>query len=222
MDNYVFFLLILVIPLIAVIRTSFIYSKYKENNKAKLSGFEVARKILDENNLKDMYIVEVKGTSNDYYDYNHKAIKLSTDIFHGETITAEAVAAFYSVQAILDKEENKFYRFRAFLLPITKFCTYITYILFLIAMSTNDYNMLMVSIALEFIIIVFHFITLPIDFETNKRAIKYLNDYELLDKEELESSEEILKAASFNCVGSMITLIIDLIKQAMYSISKRN
>ncbi len=222
MNNYVFFLLILAIPLIAVIGINLVYSKYKTDNKSKLSGFEVARKILDDNGLKDMYIVEVKGTSNDHYDYNHKVIRLSTDIFHGETITAGAVAAFYSSQAILDKEENKFYRFRAFLIPVIKFCTYITYILFIIAMGANDYNMLVVSIALAFIMLIFHFATLPIDFETKKKALQYLKNYDLLDKKELENSESVLKVASFNYVASMITIIVDLIKQGLYSISKKN
>ncbi len=222
MNDYMFFILILIIPLIASININLVYSKNKKNNIAKLSGFEAARKILDENDLKDMYIVEKKGTSDDHYDSSHKVIRLSTDIFHGETITACAVAAFYCGQAILDKEENKFYRFRAFLNPVVKFCTYISYILFIIAVGTNDYSMLMVSIALAFIIIVFHFATLPIDFETKKKALQYLKDYDLLDKNEIEESISVLKVASFNYVASMITLIVDLVKQAMYSISKRN
>ena len=87
------YLLILVVPLIASININSTYKKYKMvANKKGLSGFEVARKILDENGLKDMYIVEVRGELTDHYDPTQKVLRLSTDIFHGETIAAAAVA----------------------------------------------------------------------------------------------------------------------------------
>ena len=61
------YLLILIIPAIASLNISSTYKKYKiVDNKNKLSGFEVARKVLDANGLNDMYIVEVKGELTDY------------------------------------------------------------------------------------------------------------------------------------------------------------
>ena len=94
MENIVLYLLILVIPAIATININATYSRYKNKGiKNKLSGFEVARKILDDNGLQDMYIVEVHGNLTDHYDPNQKVVRLSTDIFHGETVAALAVAA---------------------------------------------------------------------------------------------------------------------------------
>ena len=98
------YLLILVIPLIASMNIKSTYKKYKKvDNKKKLSGFEVARKVLDANGLKDMYIVEVKGDLTDHYDPKQKVVRLSTDIFHGETIAAAAVAAHECGHAIHDE-----------------------------------------------------------------------------------------------------------------------
>ena len=87
MDNYLIgeFLLIIgfIISLAAQIYVNVSYRKYKniENSKG-LTGFDVARKILDENGLKDIYVTEVRGNLTDHYDPVRKVIRLSTDIFH--------------------------------------------------------------------------------------------------------------------------------------------
>ena len=87
------------------------YSKYKKiENKRKIAGFEVARKILDENGLKDVYVTEVKGNLTDHYDPTRKVIRLSSEIFHGTTIASASVAAHEVGHAIQDKEGYLFLR----------------------------------------------------------------------------------------------------------------
>lgn len=100
-------LLIIIIPLLAQLKIQSSYNRYKrvENNKKK-SGFEVAREILDKNGLEDIYIVEIKGELTDHYDPTKKVVRLSTDIFHGETIAAAAVAAHECGHAIQDKKSS--------------------------------------------------------------------------------------------------------------------
>ena len=94
MDNIGLYFLALIIPLIAQIYVSSTYRKFKNiSNNKELTGFEVARKILDKNGLKDMYIVETGGNLTDHYDPGRKTIKLSSDIFHGTSIASIAVAA---------------------------------------------------------------------------------------------------------------------------------
>ena len=84
MDNAIIFLGVLFIPCVLFIIINTVFNKYKSVDiKNNLCGFEVARKILDSNGLKDMYIVEIKGNLNDHYDYNNKVLRLSSDVFHG-------------------------------------------------------------------------------------------------------------------------------------------
>ena len=115
MENMGLYLLALIIPLIAQIYVSNRYKKYSniENDK-KISGFEVARKILDKNGLNDLYIVETKGTMSDHYDPKRKTVRLSSDVFHGTSIASLAIAAHECGHAIQDKElfyENKKFYF---------------------------------------------------------------------------------------------------------------
>ena len=65
MDTLLIFLIIL-IPLLAQIKITSSYNKYKkEKNICNLTGQEVARKILDENGLNNIHIVEINGELTD-------------------------------------------------------------------------------------------------------------------------------------------------------------
>ena len=114
MENIILFLLALILPVIASININMTYKKYKKvNNSKKLTGFDVARKILDENGLNNMYIVEVRGNLTDHYDPRQKVVRLSSEIFHGETIAAAAVAAHECGHAIQDKEGYTWMKIRS-------------------------------------------------------------------------------------------------------------
>ena len=69
---------IIAIPAIAQIGISVNYNKYKNiENSKKLSGFDVARKILDKNGLQNVHVVEVRGNLTDHYDPSRKVVRLS-------------------------------------------------------------------------------------------------------------------------------------------------
>ena len=71
----------LIITFLAQVLIKIIYSKYqKHENKKRLTGFDVARQILDKNELKDILVLETSGFLTDHYDPTKKVIKLSTDI----------------------------------------------------------------------------------------------------------------------------------------------
>ena len=119
MDNYLagqFLLFVgIIISLIAQGYVTSSYNKYKKiQNKKGITGFEVARTILDENGLKDIYVTEVRGNLTDHYDPGRKVIRLSSDIFHGTTIASASVAAHEVGHALQDKENYSFNQSKCF------------------------------------------------------------------------------------------------------------
>ena len=147
--NDLLFLVILIIPLVAQLNISLSYKKYKEKkNSAGLTGFDVARKILDANGLSNIYVVETGGNLTDHYDPSRKVIKLSTDIFKGESIAAMAVAAHECGHAIQDKENYSFMRFRSFLVPIVNLVSSFSWIVILIGLFTEYFKIFIVGIGL--------------------------------------------------------------------------
>lgn len=213
MDYIVLYLIILIVPAIASLNIKSNYNKYKQQkNKSGISGFEVARKILDENGLEKLYIVEVQGELTDHYDPSQKVVRLSTDIFHGETIAAAAVAAHECGHAIQDKENYTFMRIRATLVPIVNLITYAAYIMFAISMIFQILDLMPVAFVSVLCSLVFQIITLPVEFDASKRALIQLEKLKLVDKKEHEGTKKMLKAAALTYVASVLSSMANLLR----------
>ena len=223
MEFAALYLLILVVPIIASLNINSTYSKYKqEKNKGKLSGFEVARKILDENGLEKMYIVEVPGDLSDHYDPSQKVVRLSTDIFHGETIAAAAVAAHECGHAIQDKENYAMMRIRASLVPIVNLVTYAAYIIFAASMIFQIMDLMPVAFVSVLCSLVFQLVTLPVEFDASKRALVQLKKLELVDKKEHEGTQKMLKAAALTYVASVVSSVLNLLRIVLMFSGRQN
>lgn len=202
---------IIVISAQAYLSSTYKKGKEKENNNG-LSGCEIARKILDSNGLDDVYVVLTSGMLSDHYDPKRKVVRLSKDIFHGTTVAATAVAAHECGHAIQDKENYIFMRIRAFLVPLVNFMTYIGYFGLVVSIFAGITGYLKISIALIAISLLFQLITLPVEFDASKRALKEINRLSLTTKDEKELSSQVLKAAALTYVASLISTVIDLLR----------
>lgn len=211
--NFILYIIIIIIPLIAQIRINSSYNKYKKVKlNKKISGFEVAKKILEANGLEDIYIVETGGNLTDHYDPTRKVIKLSKDIFHGETVASASVAAHECGHAIQDKENYTFMRIRSFLVPIVNFTSSFAWIVIVIGLFAEYFNLFIFGIGLISIGLLFQLVTLPVEFDASNRAKKELERLNLVDKEENEGVTKVLGAAAMTYVASVLTSILEIVR----------
>lgn len=215
-ENVVTLLLGLFGFVIVVWAQSHITSAYQRSKRIKfkrnLSGQEVARKILDENGLSDIYIVEVKGELSDHYDPKRKVIRLSKEVFHGTSIASISVAAHEVGHAIQDQQKYGMMRFRSALVPFVNFITYIGYFALLISLFGGVTGYIKLSILMILATLIFQLVTLPVEFDASKRAEESLLKLGLIDQNEKESVHQMLKAAAFTYVASFISTILSLLR----------
>lgn len=206
-------LLIIIIPLLAQLKIQSSYNRYKrvENNKKK-SGFEVAREILDKNGLEDIYIVEIKGELTDHYDPTKKVVRLSTDIFHGETIAAAAVAAHECGHAIQDKESYTFLKIRSAIYPVVNVATSISYYIILLGFLMQAFQLIYLGIALTCCGLLFQVVTLPVEFDASRRALEKLQDYKIVDNSEFDGAKEVLTAAALTYVAGVLASMLQVFR----------
>jgi uncharacterized protein len=77
------------------------YSKYsKRMSTSGLTGAQVARTILDRNNLTDVSVEPVAGQLTDHYDPRTKVVRLSEGNFANSSIAAVSVTAHDAGHAI--------------------------------------------------------------------------------------------------------------------------
>ncbi len=205
--------LIILIPLIAQIKITSCYNRYKqEKNSCKLTGQEVARKILDENGLNDVHIVEIKGELTDHYDPTRKVVRLSTAIFHGETIAAASVAAHECGHAIQDKENYTFLKIRSAIYPVVNVATNISYYIIFAGLLLQAFKMAYIGIGLTCCGLLFQLVTLPVEFDASKRALNKLEEYNLLAKSEIDGAKNVLSAAALTYVAGVLASILQILR----------
>lgn len=197
----------------AQIRINSSYNKYKKiTNNNKISGSEVARNILDSNGLNNIYVVETKGTLTDHYDPSRKVVRLSSEIFHGDTIAALSVAAHECGHAIQDKEGYSFMRIRSMLVPIVNLVSYLGYFGIIVGILAGISGYLLIGIITLLATIIFQLITLPVEFDASKRAGKQLNKLNLINNEEQSGVKSVLGAAAFTYVASLLSTLLNLLR----------
>ncbi len=213
MDNFLLYLLALIIPLIAQIYINVCHDKYRKiENKNKLSGFEVARKILDKNGLKDVYVVETKGNLTDHYDPRRKTVKLSENVFHGDSIASMAVAAHECGHAIQDKDGYFFMKLRSFIFPIVSFGTKFAYVVLLIGLIANLMDLVWAGIILVGLGLLFQIVTLPVEFNASKRALKEIENIYSLERFDMDGAKTMLTAAALTYVAGVLSSALEMLR----------
>ena len=206
-------ILILIIPGIAQIFISINYNKYKciLNNK-KISGQEVARKLLDSNNLENIYVVATNGNLTDHYDSSRKVIRLSKDIYNNESIASVAVAAHECGHAIQDKDGYFFMRLRSFVYPIVRIGTMTSYVIIFLGAIFEAINIIYLGIALVGLGLLFQLVTLPVEFDASKRALEEIKRLDLVSNDELLGAKRMLTSAAFTYVAGVLSSILELLR----------
>lgn len=204
---------ILILPAIAQFMVTGNYNKYKKiENSSNLTGYDTARKILDENGLKDVLVIETQGTLTDHYDPSRKVVRLSTEIYHGNTIAACSVAAHECGHAIQDKEGYLYMRIRSVIFPVVRIATSLSYIIIFLGLLMEAFNMIYLGIALVGSGLVFQLVTLPVEINASKRAKKELLQYQMVNEEEGSDVTKMLGAAAMTYVAGVLASAAQLLR----------
>lgn len=203
---------------------AYINSMYKKTKKIELSkgitGHDVARKILDSNGLNDVKIIESSGILSDHYDPRSKTINLSPEVFCKASIAACSVAAHECGHAIQDKDGYFFLRLRSFIVPFVNIASYLGYISIVVGLFLSAFDLIWLGIFMEFVILFFQLITLPVEFNASNRALKQLNDLDIVSSDEMVYSKKMLFAAALTYVASVATAVLQIAR--LFLMVRRN
>ncbi len=211
--NLMLWVLILIIPAIAQIFVTSSFSKYKDiDNAKKLTGYEVARKILDANGLKEIYIVETPGNLTDHYDPKRKVVRLSTNIYHGTSIASIAVAAHECGHALQDKEGYLYMKVRSLIFPVVNFATSISYFILLVGILLESLNLIWLGIIFVGTGLIFQIVTLPVELNASSRAKKIIHHLNFANQNEEEGISNMLIAAASTYVAGVLASALELLR----------
>ena len=224
--TYVLVLIGIVLSLLASARVKSTFAKYERiRNSAGLTGRDAAERILRGAGIYDVRIERVSGSLTDHYDPRNKVLRLSDSTYHSTSVSAVGVAAHECGHAIQHAVNYAPIRWRGALVPVANFGSTIAWPLIMIGLFiTGDSSSLLINlgiIAFSFAVL-FHLVTLPVEFNASNRAIRILGSNGMMSKEEVGAVKKVLGAAALTYVASAATAILQLLRILILTAGRRD
>ena len=185
-----------------------------------IPGAQTARRILDEYGLFHISIERVGGELTDHYDPKEAKIFLSDAVYSSTSAAAVGVAAHEAGHAVQYAQDYFPIRIRTAIIPMTRIGAGLAMPLFLIGLFVSYFyiqaanplsDLLMVSgITLYSFSTLFQLITLPVEFNASRRALKIIDGWGTLTKEEHRVAGQVLSAAAMTYVAALATSLLSL------------
>jgi Zn-dependent membrane protease YugP len=188
-----------------------LYSKLQLQNG--MSGREIAEKMLADNGIYDVKVISVEGQLTDHYNPADKTVNLSEGVYNQRNAAAAAVAAHECGHAVQHATAYSWLTMRSQLVPIVNVAsTYMQWILIAgILMVRSFPQLLLVGIVIFAATTVFSIITLPVEYDASNRALAWLENKNMLTREEHDGAKDALKWAARTyvvaAIGSIATLL---------------
>ena len=215
----------IIIGLYAQFKLSANYSRYLQvPTRNGMSGAEAARKVLDAAGLQSLPIEEIGGHLTDHYDPSKKALFLSSDNYHGRSISSVGVAAHEAGHALQHKAAYAPLELRMMMVPATQFASMawmgITILGFFV--PALFWKFLSIAIGIFAVITFFQLVTLPVEYDASRRAKKELFRLGLIADSEREGVSKVLNAAALTYVAALVTSLFQLLRLVMLSREDRS
>ena len=222
-----YYYLVLVVPtlllsLYAQFKVKSAFSKYSQvQTIRKISGKEAAALLLRSNSISDVSIQRIGGSLSDHYDPSHKVLRLSEPVYDKTSIAAVGVAAHETGHAIQDKEKYAPLVLRSTLVPVANIGSSAGPYLALAGIIFRMNLLLNIGIILFACAVLFYLITLPVEIDASRRALKVLEHNAVLSQEELKGAKKVLSAAALTYVASALTAMANLLRLILISRDRR-
>lgn len=193
--------------------------------QARLTGKEVAEKMLRENGIYDVQVVSVQGFLSDHYNPANKTINLSPEVYNNYSIAAAAVAAHETGHAVQHATAYAWLQLRSKLVPAVQFSANIVNWVLLIGVimaSSGNTTLLLVGIALFAVTVLFSVVTLPVEFDASRRALAWLNHTNVTNREEYPKAKNALTWAAMTYVVAALAAIATLVQYIMIYLGGRD
>ncbi len=191
------------------------YSRVRAANG--LTGREMARQIMSRNGVTDVQIEQVAGVLSDHYDPGTRKVRLSESNYSGDSISSIAVAA-HEVGHVLQHHERYFpLQMRAGMAPVVGIASTAAMPLFLIGLligARTPFAGLLMDLGIVFFAgaVLFHLVTLPVEFDASKRALVQLTSTGAVMPEEVAGAKKVLDAAALTYVAAAAMAALQLVR----------
>ena len=192
-------------------------SKFAKYSKVPLgvpmAGRDVAMAMLQQNGCGDVQVTSVSGQLTDHFNPANKTVNLSEPVFGTNSIAAAAVAAHECGHAVQHHVGYSMLQLRTKLVPVVSFASKTVQWLLLAGIMIVEVTPipLYIGLAMFALTVLFSFVTLPVEVDASRRAVKWLEGSGIASGEQLTQAKDALRAAAYTyvvaAIGSLATLL---------------
>ena len=179
----------------------------------RMTGCEVAEKMLRDNGITDVQVISTNGHLTDHYDPRNKTVNLSESVYNSASIAAAAVAAHECGHAVQHAEGYAPLQMRSALVPVVQFSsTWAQVVLVVGILLVNTFPALFwIGIAMFAMVVLFSLITLPVEYNASNRALAWLERSNSLTSTQVDQAQITLKWAARTYLVSALSALATLI-----------
>ncbi len=211
--TYVLVIIAFLLTLFASFGVKATFRRYDKIRSSRgITGSMAARRILDANGMQHIRIERVSGNLTDHYSPKENVIRLSDSTYNSDSVAAIGVAAHECGHAVQYKVGYAPIKIRNSIVPIVNIGSSLSMPLFIIGLIFQLTNLAYIGALLFGLVLVFQVITLPVEINASRRAMKTLDGMMLLEGDELSGARKTLTAAAMTYVASAASTALQLLR----------
>lgn len=189
------------------------FAKYSAS-RIDMSGAEVAVKMLRDFGINDVKVISVAGQLTDHYNPMKKTVNLSEVVYNQRNVSAAAVAAHECGHAVQHAKSYGALKMRSALVPLVNISSkFMPWVLMggLVLAAGGNTILLLVGVIMFASTTLFSLVTLPVEFDASRRALKWLDSSRIVEGAYESQAKEALKWAASTYVVAAIASIGQLL-----------
>ncbi|MBQ9232661.1 MAG: zinc metallopeptidase [Lachnospiraceae bacterium] len=220
--TYILVIIGAVISMIASWNVNARFKKYSTvRNSRGITSQQAAETILHGAGIYDVRIERISGNLTDHYSPSEKVLRLSDSVYNQTSVAAIGVAAHECGHAIQHQVGYGPLKLRSLSVPIANIGSKLSWPILIAGLAMGSFGLAQVGVWMFVAVVFFQLITLPVEFDASHRAIKILDQSNMLAGEELSGSKKVLMAAALTYVAALFSTILQLLRLIMIVNSSR-
>ncbi|MDO4556385.1 MAG: zinc metallopeptidase [Lachnospiraceae bacterium] len=212
--TYILLIIGAVITMAASGKVKSTFNKYKRvRSRSGMTGAQAAEQILHSNGLYDVRVEHIAGDLTDHYDPRSRVLRLSDSVYGSTSVAAIGVAAHECGHAVQDQVSYVPLKLRSAFVPVANLGSKAAWPLIIIGLFLGkNQTLVQIGILCFSFAVLFQLITLPVEFNASRRAVKILGTTGILQEDEVGHTKKVLSAAALTYVASAAAGILSLLR----------
>ncbi len=206
----------IILSLIATTKVKTTFAKFsKVRASSGMTGAQAAAMMLARSGTNDVKIAHAQGFLGDHYDPTTKTLRLSSEVYGSNSLSAVGVACHEAGHALQHAHGYRPLLWRSALVPVAQFGSTFSYWFivagFIFSQAPIGMSLIKIGIVLFTAAVAFSIITLPVEWDASARAKQQMVTCGVVAPAEAASAAKVLNAAFLTYIAAAASALLTLL-----------